>query len=345
MSSVLIITDALCLRDVTEAEIEEIKKAGGPGTEVSLAHSQEEAKALQLERFEVIFGWVDEELFARATSLRWLSVAASGMDGCPLLRTPDSRVLVTSEKGLVGPQLADQAFALLLALTRQVAAAVRTAAVVTLPAASEEEEAEPKHHEVWGRRMELRDRAWELAGLKMLVLGFGGTGRAVAQRAALGFDMRVRALDAVHPMPPGPGVEEVEPLTALPEALAEAEVVVVCCPLTEETRDLFDEARFGLMRPGAILINVSRGEIVEEAALLKALNNKTLAAAGLDVQPTEPLPRSHPLWRMENVVITPHIAGASPQRSRRNVLRFIENLRRFRLGETLEGLVDKRLGY
>ena len=119
----------------------------------------------------------------------------------------------------------------------------------------------------------------------------------------------------------------------------------ICCPLTEATRRLFDDAAFAAMKAGAILVNVTRGEVVDDDALVRALESGRLGGAGLDVPPIEPLPADHPLWRFDNVVMTPHTAGASQHRGRRNLERFCANLRRYRAGEDLLGLVDKRAGY
>ena len=119
----------------------------------------------------------------------------------------------------------------------------------------------------------------------------------------------------------------------------------ISCPLTSATTRLFDDAAFVAMKNGAILVNVTRGEIVDGDALVRALASGQLGGAALDVAPLEPLPADHPLWSFENVVMTPHTAGASQLRGPRNLARFCENLRRYRAGEELVGLVDKKTGY
>jgi phosphoglycerate dehydrogenase-like enzyme len=121
--------------------------------------------------------------------------------------------------------------------------------------------------------------------------------------------------------------------------------VAICCPLTKATTGLFDDAAFAAMKPGAILVNVTRGEVVDDAALVGALESGRLGGAALDVTPIEPLPADHPLWRFDNVVMTPHTAGASQHRGPRNLARFCDNLRRYRAGQELIGLVDKHAGY
>jgi phosphoglycerate dehydrogenase-like enzyme len=127
--------------------------------------------------------------------------------------------------------------------------------------------------------------------------------------------------------------------------LVVTDVVAISCPLTKATTGLFDDATFAAMKPGAILVNVTRGEVVDGDALVRALESGRLGGAALDVTPIEPLPADHPLWRFDNVVMTPHTAGASQHRARRNLERFCENLRRYRAGGELIGVVDKQAGY
>jgi phosphoglycerate dehydrogenase-like enzyme len=142
-----------------------------------------------------------------------------------------------------------------------------------------------------------------------------------------------------------PDAPLVNPMARLPQMLAQSDVVAICCPLTKETRNLFNDDAFAQMKPGAILINVTRGEIVDGDALARAIESGAIAGAGLDVAPQEPLPAEHPLWGLETVVMTPHTAGASQLRTGRNLDRFTENLRRFQRDRPLIGLVDKTLGY
>jgi phosphoglycerate dehydrogenase-like enzyme len=250
---------------------------------------------------------------------------ASGIDGFMYPEFRDSDVLLTGEKGLVGGHLADHGFGLLLAITRRIAVAIRMG-----PAA-------------WDVREEMRREELELEGLVMGVVGFGGTGRAMARRA-VAFGMSCLAVDEIA-VPAGDGVGEVWPTTRLTDLLAASDVVAICCPLTTATTRLFDDAVFAVMKTGSILVNVTRGEVVDAAALVRALESGRLGGAALDVTPIEPLPADHPLWRFDNVVITPHTAGASQHRSQRNLARFCDNVRRYRTGRELIGLVDKCAGY
>jgi phosphoglycerate dehydrogenase-like enzyme len=232
-------------------------------------------------------------------------------------------VILTSEKGLVGTHLAEHAFAHLLALTRGITTALR--------------------ERRWDARFPIRAAAWELTGRTMGVIGMGGTGVEVARRAHA-FGMRVIATDP-EPVERPTFVEAIWRPDRFHDLLGESDAVVITAPLTSETRAMFDESAFRAMQRHAILVNVSRGEIMAMDALIAALRDGLIAGAGLDVTPQEPLPPDNPLWTMENVIITFHTAGASPYRGNRIVERFRRNLARFQAGEPLEGVIDKRKGY
>ena len=160
----------------------------------------------------------------------------------------------------------------------------------------------------------------------------------------VGFGMRVLAVD-IEDVPAEPGVESVWKPERLHELLGLSDVVVIGLPLTKATRHLFTRDLFRRMRPSAILINVTRGEIVYGDDLLAALNEGPLWGAGLDVTDPEPLPPAHPLWTHPRVIVTPHTAGGSPRRAGRVIATFCENLRRLRDGRPLLGLIDKHKGY
>jgi phosphoglycerate dehydrogenase-like enzyme len=196
----------------------------------------------------------------------------------------------------------------------------------------------------------------ELAGQTIGIAGYGSIGRQVA-RLAHAFGMRVLALQQ-HAgraqrgfILPGTG----DPEGSLPERffapgelhalLAASDVVVIALPLTPATTRLFDAAAFAAMKPGALLVNIARGAIVDEGALVAALRSGPLGGAALDVFAHEPLPAGHPLWSLPNVLLSPHISGMTPHYDARASLVFAENLRRYRAGEPLLNLVDKAAGY
>lgn len=272
---------------------------------------------------EVIFGGLDLALFAAARRLRWVQVPAAGVDGVLTPEFVASSVTLVSAKGTVGTHLADHAMALLLALIRGVHTALRA--------------------KTWRAQPAIRQASWELEGRTIGIVGLGGTGRAFAERAAP-FGARLIAVDP-EPVSRPACVHELWGMERFDDLIAQSDVVVICAPLTEATRGLFDRSVFRRMPDHALLINVTRGGIVEGEALMEALTTGQIGGAGLDVLPWEPLPDEHPLWRMENVIITPHCAGGSPLREGRAVEQFCENLRRDLAGEPLVGVIDKQKGY
>jgi phosphoglycerate dehydrogenase-like enzyme len=182
----------------------------------------------------------------------------------------------------------------------------------------------------------------ELGGKTLLVIGLGGIGSHIALRARA-FGMRLLATDPKVLERPE-YVEELHRPDAFRRLLPRADVVASAAPLTPETRKMIGANEFAAMKRGVIVLNVSRGGLIDTEALVSALASGQVAAAGLDVTDPEPLPKGHPLWR-QNVVITPHTAGQSPAGRERAFLLFKENLRRFACGEMLLNIVDKQAGY
>ena len=272
---------------------------------------------------EVICGTVGPEMLAQAQKLKWVQSWAAGVDGLLFPEMLASDVVLTCGKGTVGVNLAEHAMALLLGLTRGIHRALRKPS--------------------WDQRFPIRADTWDLIDRTMGIVGLGDTGRNLAARASA-FGMRVIAVDPEAVDVPDQ-VEACWQMDRFHDLLARSDVVAVCAPLTRETEGLFDREAFGRMRPHALLINVTRGRIVDEAALMEALADKQIGGAGLDVVPQEPLPEEHPLWHMENVLITPHTAGGSPNRNDRLTALFCENLKRFLAGEELLSVVDKQKGY
>jgi len=299
-----------------------ILEAAGAGTALVEAKDAA-AQRREIPDADVLFGRVAPDVYVLNRRLRYYHSIGAGVDAvlCPEL--VESDVVLASEKGTVGIHLAEHAFALLLGLTRGLQTALR--------------------RPDYTLREPIRRLQRELYELTMGIVGFGGTGREVARRA-LGFGMRVLAVD-IEDVPAEPGVESVWKPERLHELLGLSDVVVIGLPLTKATRHLFTRDLFRRMRPGAILINVTRGEIVYGDDLLAALNEGLLWGAGLDVTDPEPLPPAHPLWTHPRVIVTPHTAGGSPRRAGRVIATFCENLRRLRDGRPLLGLIDKHKGY
>ncbi len=307
--------------ELEEHQIAQIRAVSGD-VEVVLPTTGAEVLAAMSE-VDVVLGNFSPAMFEAAVNLRWVQSTGAGVDGVLHPALVDSDIVLTSAKGTVGVHLADHAMALLLGLTRGIWWALR----------------KPN----WEQRFPIRQVSWELDGCTMGLIGLGGTGRAVAARA-VGFGMRVVAVDP-EPVARPRQVEDCWGLDHLGHLLGRADVVVICAPLTSDTEGLFDRAAFHAMQRHALLINVTRGRIVDEEALLEALEKGWIGGAGLDVTPREPLPQDHPLWSMDNVIITPHTAGGSPRRQDRIVGVFCDNLRRFLADQPLEGVIDKDKGY
>jgi phosphoglycerate dehydrogenase-like enzyme len=185
----------------------------------------------------------------------------------------------------------------------------------------------------------------EVRGQTMGIAGYGDIGRAVASRAkAMG--MRVIAVRRRPELSAGdPDVDEVLPLAGLPEVMKRSDYVTVAAPLAEGTRGLIGEAELAAMKPEAVLINIGRGPVVVEAALVRALEARSIRGAALDVFDEEPLPAGHPFYRLDNVLLSPHCADHTSTWLEDAMRFFLANFERFRKGEPLRNVVDKRLGY
>lgn len=304
--------------------VEELR-AELPDLEVVRATTPDETLA-HLPEADVFYGFPTAELVAAAPKLRWIQSPSAGVEY--VARVPElvaSDVILTNTRGAHGPSIAEHVFALLLAFTRGVPQAIQWKA---------------RRH--WGRKEGYRTLR-EIKGSTMGIIGYGAIGRAVAQRA-IAFEMTPLALDAQAIDTP-PFVDEVLPPSRLPELLQASQVLVVAAPLTAETRHMIGAMELAMLPPEAIVIAVSRGGIIDETALDAALREGHLAGAALDVTEIEPLPDDSPLWETPNLIITPHLAGASGPKERRCVEILCENVRRFARGEALHNVVDKRLGY
>lgn len=192
----------------------------------------------------------------------------------------------------------------------------------------------------WKRSIELP--LSEVMDKTLLIIGAGHIGQEIAQRASA-FGMHVWG--SRRQPQPTPGFERVVGADEWRSLLPEADYVVLATPLTTETRGMIDAAALGAMRPHAYLINIARGAVVDEAALIAALKEGWIAGAGLDTFHTEPLPTDSPLWSLPNVFITPHCTGMSPQVVERTIALFLDNLTRYRTGKPLRNVVDKTAGY
>ncbi len=295
-------------------------QAAAPGATV-VAGSEENAAA-QLADADAIIEPPNGRIFALAPKLRWVQTNSAGIERFvgELRNRP---VTLTNCRIIQGPNIADHAMALLLGLTREIPRAVTMMA-----------------REEWGRG---QLRLVELNGKTAVIVGVGGIGMQIAQRAHA-FGMTVIGVDP-RDVPYTFFLKKVVRPDRLDEVLPQADVLFVAAPLTAETRGMIGERQFHLMKKDSFFIAVSRGGLYQTPALVKALDSKHLAGAGLDVTDPEPLPKGHPLWKFDNVIITPHSAGGSDGVSARRMELYKENLRRFVAGEPLLHIVDKEKGY
>jgi phosphoglycerate dehydrogenase-like enzyme len=307
-------------RQGVEGELRElIRDAAGDDTVVYVG-SQDEIVAEGADA-EVLYGSIAEELLPSFPVLRWVQSPSAGVERQLYPAFRDSEIVLTNAKGIHAPYCAEHAFALLLGLTRGIHSYTRSQMA----------------HQWEGIPL------IEIGGWTLGIIGMGGFGEEMARRGK-GFDMRVIAVDPYREDRPAT-VDEMMPIGGLAELLRRSDVVMIACPHTAETHHLVDAEGLELMKPTAYLINVTRGGVVDEMALIEALREGRIAGAGLDVFEVEPLPESSPLWDMENVIVTPHTAGRSQNRPGPTVELFCDNLRRYRQGEPLRNVVDKELGF
>ena len=289
--------------------------------EAEVAMPDRETVLAEIADAEILFGGHNQELLRAAPKLKWIQSVHAGMDSSLLPEIADRDVVITNASGVHAIQVAEHAWALTMALFRGLHTSFRYQIA----------------HE-W-KHPPLQD----LHGATASIIGFGGIGRQYAERAK-GLQMRVLALDVQHGEKPD-HVEALWGTGRLDDALRAADVVFLACPETPETKRIIDARALGLMKDTAFLVNTARGSVVDEAALVEALKNRTIAGAALDVFEQEPLPADSPLWDLENVIITPHNAGASPNRHHRTTAFFCQNLRRYLAGQPLLNEVDEALGY
>ena len=274
----------------------------------------------------VVYGWPTLEQFQAAKSLKWIQIPSAGVEMvCSLPEIVESDVVITNCRGAHARVIAEHTFAMLLAFTRGL-----------------QRFEQDKQARRWRREESIPD-VLEIAGWTIGIVGYGQIGQQVARRA-IGFEMDVLAVDA-NAMPDAPHGVEVWGRDRLPELFERSDVVVVAAPFTPETRHMIGADLLNRMKPSSYFLVESRGGIVDEAALIDVLKKGKIVAAGLDVYEQEPLSATSELWDVPNLIMTPHLAGASTQKDRRCVEILRENLGRFQRGETLVNLVDKRRGY
>jgi phosphoglycerate dehydrogenase-like enzyme len=272
---------------------------------------------------DAILGQITPELLKAGKKLKWVHIYSAGVEHARFPELLSSNITLTNGKIIQGPEIADHALALLLSLTRGInrAAADRS-----------KEEWAPSQ---W--------KAVELRGKTAVIIGVGGIGSQIATRAHA-FGMTVIGVDpkdiSFHP-----AISQVVPPDRLDTVLPRADVLFISAPHTPQSEKMMGPKQFELLKRGAYFVAVSRGKLYDTPSLVKALDSKRIEGAGLDVTDPEPLPKGHPLWKFDNVLITPHIATISDMVGARYRELVMDNVVRFSKGEPLRNVVDKVKGY
>jgi phosphoglycerate dehydrogenase-like enzyme len=270
--------------------------------------------------------FVDRDVFASASRLRWVQSPAVGVGSLMFPELLASPVVITSARGIRARSIAEHVLGVTIALARAMPAALH---------------AQTAHR--WAQE-ELETEARTLQGQRMGIVGLGAIGLELVKIAAP-FGFRISAIRRRAAEPPPDGVEAVWTPDRLPDLLSQSDVVVLAAPHTPETKRLIGRAQLDRMKRGALLVNIARGKLVDDEAVIDALRDGRLGGAALDVFSQEPLDASSPYWDLPNVIITPHTSGAMKDYWTPLVALFSDNLRRFEKGEPLLNVVDKVAGY
>jgi phosphoglycerate dehydrogenase-like enzyme len=319
---------------VSDERLAKIREAAAP---MAVAQAAEEKQAVaEVADADALFGYLTPPMLRAAKKLRWAQSPTASMEKYLYPELVQSSVVVTNMRGIFSDVIADHVFGFILCFAKNFHTYIRqqTQGVWRmlgrppneLPGYGGPGEVHPSDRE-----------AITLGDCTLGVIGLGGIGSETARRG-LAFGMRVLGVDPTAAAAPGVIVWRPERLDDL---LRESDFVVIAAPHTPETYKLINRERLRKMKRSAYLINVGRGVIVDLADLTAALEAREIAGAGLDVFEVEPLPAGHPLWKMPNVVLTPHCAAASPRVPERHLETLLDNLRRFVTGQPLRNIVDK----
>lgn len=305
-----------------------VEKLRAAGPEVKVVPVTESDVMNEIADADAFVGEITSAQVRAAKNLKWVAIMSAGVervlfpaDGSDDLRR--SNIILTNNKIVQGPEIADHALAMLLMLSRNLYVLYRN-----------------DQQQVWDPRS---FHGIELRGKTALIVGLGGVGSQIALRANA-FGMKVIGVDP-EDKPFLPFVDRIVKPDQLDEVIPLADAVFLSVPDTPKSHKMIGERQFQLMKKNSYFIAVSRGGIYEMPALVKALDEKRLAGAGVDVTDPEPLPKGHALWQFPNAIITPHIAGRSDQDAERMVGTIVENARRFIAGKPMINVVDKQKGY
>lgn len=297
-------------------------KAVAPDVTFVAAKGNDDAAAVVGDA-DAIIGTVSPEILRAGKKLKWVHIVSAGVERYRFPELLNSDIALTNGRIIQGPEIADHAFALLLSMTRGIDRAVMN---------------RPKQE--WYKETA---SAIELRGKTALIVGVGGIGTQIAERARA-FGMTVIGVDPKD-VPLQGAISQVVKPDRIDTVIPKADIVFISAPHTPQSEHMIGPKQFELMKHGAYFIAVSRGKLYDTNALVKALDSKRLSGAGLDVTDPEPLPKGHPLWNFDNVIITPHMATVSDQVGARHRELILDNVARFAKGEPLRNVVDKVRGF
>jgi phosphoglycerate dehydrogenase-like enzyme len=331
--------DVLVTMRFTDAQLDRLR-----GVSPELRVSREDPTSADYSRTDVLYAGAPPRDLSRVPNLKWVQLHMAGVDGLaehPLYA--QSAIPLVTASGVHAATIAEYAITVLLALAHRVPRMVEWQARGTWP----------PDEQRWPLFVPS-----EVRGATLGVVGYGSIGRELARVAKAAFAMKVLACkrdpsqrtDAGYALPGTGDPERLLPDAwlgpdGLPDLLARSDVVVLCAPLTARTRRLNGARELALMKPSAYLINVGRGASVDETALAEALQARRIAGAGVDVFAQEPPPAGHPLYALDNVIVSPHVSGFLPSYDDKCTDLFAENLRRYLAGAPLLNLVDRARGY
>lgn len=311
------------LHPLSQEQIQKIE-AAAPGCEL-ITGKFRDLPAGTVSKADILFGWTGaaaEEVLAEDSRVRWIQIWSAGVDRLPLSRLQKRNMVLTNASGVHSIPISEHIMAVMLAFTRNLPQAIRRQT---------------------GKTWDSSGKFLELAGKTMVIAGVGQIGRAAA-RVAKAFGMTTVGIRRSGKS--DPCIDVMYRTNELDKALQEGDFVINILPLTPETKGLFDAGRFAAMKDSAFFINVGRGPTVDTNALVDALQSGKLAGAALDVFEEEPLPEDHPLWSLDNVIITPHTAGDTEHYSDRVLDIFLDNLKAYREGTSLpRNVVDYERSY
>lgn len=293
-----------------------------PDAELMIVNAKETAKEI-IGKADIIFGWPKAEDLKEAVNLKWLHLPSAGADGYTDKASYCNKdIILTNSSGVFGLPIAEHIFAMILSYNRNL-----------------QEYAYNKLEKKWKGISETRD----FYGSTIGIIGLGDIGSEVAKRAKAWGANVLAVKRTVTKVPEY--VDKLYGLEEIDEVLKQSDYVVLALPNTPKTQGIISEERLRIMKPGAFLVNIGRGALIDQDALIRALKENRIGGAGLDVAAPEPLPKESPLWELPNVILTPHTSGTSPSNPGRRFDRFNQNLRLFMENKPLENLVDFTEGY